>query len=71
MKNKLNMKWTNRQVTGLLCGEATGLSLIAFAILTVFVLSHAISTQHPETFQPASPLFFKTFHPASTRYYTH
>ena len=43
----------------------------AFAILTIFVLSHANSTQHPQTSHPASPLFFKTFHPASTRYYTH
>ena len=53
------------------CRCYVGQYIYAFAILTVFVLSHAISTQHPETFHPASPLFFKTFHPASTRYYTH
>ena len=53
------------------CRCYVGQYIYAFAILTVFLLSHAISTQHPHTFHPASPLFFETFHPASTRYYTH
>ena len=53
------------------CRYYVGQYIYGFAILTVFVLSHAISTQHPETFHPASLLFFLTFHPASTRYYMH
>ena len=40
------------------CSCYVGQHIYAFAILTVFVLSRAISTQHPETFHPASPLFF-------------
>ena len=35
-----------------------GQYIYAFAILTVFVHSRAISTQHPQYFHPASPLFF-------------
>ena len=52
------------------CRCYIGQYIYAFAIFTVFVLSHAISTQHPQTFHPASPLFFKlsTQHqPAITR----
>ena len=46
------------------CRCYVGQYIYAFAILTVFVLSHAISTQHPETFHPASPLFFLNFPPS-------
>ena len=53
------------------CRCYVGQYIHAFAIFTVFVLSHTISTQHPQIFHPASPLFFLIFHPASTRYYTH
>ena len=57
------------------CRCYVGQYIYVIAILTVFpavfVLSHAISTQHPETFHPASPLFFfklSTQHqPAITR----
>ena len=53
------------------CRCCVGQYICAFVILTVFVLSHAISTQHHETFHPASPLFFlklSTQHqPAITR----
>ena len=41
-----------------------GQYIYAFTILTIFVLSHAISTQHPQTFHPASPLFFFNFPPS-------
>ena len=50
------------------CRCYVGQYIYAIAILTVFsavfVLSHAISTQHPETFHPASPLFFLNFPPS-------
>ena len=45
------------------CCCYAGQYIYGFAILTVFVCSHAISTQHPETFHPASPLFFLNFPP--------
>ena len=35
-----------------------GQYIYALAILAVFELSHTISTQHPQTFHPASPLYF-------------
>ena len=43
------------------CRCYVGQYIYAFAIFTVFVLSHAISTQLPQTFHPASPLFFLNF----------
>ena len=42
------------------CRCYVGQYMYAFAILT----SHAISTQHPETFHPASPLFYLNFPPS-------
>ena len=46
------------------CRCYVGQYFYAFAILTSFVLSHTISTQHPQTFHPASPLFFLNFPPS-------
>ena len=46
------------------CRCHVGQYIYAFAILTVFVLSHAISTQHPQTFHPAPPLCFLIFPPS-------